>query len=382
MTSRRRFLVTALATGGVLVAPRRHEAAPGERRAVVAYLFQGDAPIAPGAIDATRLTHINYAFANLRDGEVVEGFARDAENFRALAELRQRHPHLRVLVAVGGWTWSGGFSDAALTDASRQRFVRSAMAFLDRHDLDGVDIDWEYPGLRGNDNTNRPEDRENFTRVMADLRQALDDRKTIRGRVLTFAAGAFPAFIEHTQLDKVQRSIDFVNLMTYDFRVASVDPVAGHHANLFDHPADEKHRSGDRAVREFVAAGVPSRKIVLGVPFYGRGWTDVRAESNGLYQPGKALVEPKGLSYGRLSTEVVGRDGFVRHWDETARQPYLWNAEQRTFIAYDDPESVRLKARYITQHELRGAMFWHYGSDPTGALLGVLHAELSVVRGA
>ena len=276
-------------------------------RVIAGYLFVGNAPADVSDVDASRLTHINYAFANLRDGEVVEGFASDAENFRRLRELRQRHPHLRVLVAVGGWTWSGGFSDAALTVASRERFVRSAVAFVQRHDLDGLDIDWEYPGLPGNGNTHRPEDKANFTAMMAALRAGLDDlgRRTGRRYLLTFAAGAFPRFIEHTELAQVAASIDWVNLMTYDFRVAAVDPVAGHHANLFDHPDDDKRRSGDAAVREFLAAGVPAAKLVLGVPFYGRGWMDVRADRNGLYQPGVPLVDAKRIDL---------RDGWPPNW--------------------------------------------------------------------
>jgi chitinase len=351
--------------------------APG--RVVIAYLFVGNAPAEVSDADASRLTDINYAFANLRDGEVVEGFAADADNFRRLRALRDRHPHLRLLVAVGGWTWSGGFSDAALTGASRERFVRSAVAFVERHGLDGLDIDWEYPGLPGNKNVHRPEDKTNFTTLMAALRRGLGAVGTRSGRkyLLTFAAGAFPRFIEHTELDKVQASVDFVNLMTYDFRVASVDGVAGHHANLFDHPRDEKRRSGDAAVREFLAAGVPAAKLVLGVPFYGRGWMDVRAEDRGLDQPGTALVDPKGLSYGRLSSELVGKDGFTRFWDDIARQPFLWHDTRRIFIAYDDPESLRGKARYVIERGLAGAMYWQHGSDPTGTLLAALHEALT-----
>src|SRR5262245_58145202 len=96
------------------------------RPAVVAYVFPQDARLDPATFPADRITHVNYAFANVREGRVVEGFANDAENFRTLASLRRSHPHLKVLVSVGGWTWSGGFSDAALTPASRRRFVKSA----------------------------------------------------------------------------------------------------------------------------------------------------------------------------------------------------------------------------------------------------------------
>jgi chitinase len=376
------LLVPLVAACAPAAAPRQ-VAMPVTRPAVIGYLFPRDTRIDPAALAADKLTHVNYAFANVRDGRVVEGFAHDAENFRILAGVRRAHPHLRVLVSVGGWTWSGGFSDAALTAASRRVFVTSAVEFVRRHDLDGFDVDWEYPGLRGNGNVHRPEDKENFTALMAELRAALDADGRTRGRrlLLTFAAGASTAFIDHTEMAKVQASVDFVNLMTYDFRVASVEPVAGHHSNLFDQPLDERRRSGDRTVREFLAAGVPARKLVLGVPFYGRGWTNVAAPAadgtpdTGLYQRGTALTG-RSLAYGRLAAELVDREGFVRLWDARAQQPYLWNAATRTVICYDDPESLRLKARYVREHGLGGVMFWEYGNDPGGALLDALDGAL------
>src|SRR5688572_9359807 len=141
------------------------EAGPA-KPAIIAYVFPRNEAILPSEIAADKLTHINYAFADVKDGRIVEGFARDAENFKVLADLRRRHPHLQILIAVGGWTWSNNFSDAALTAESRRRFTDSAIEFVRRHDIDGVDIDWEYPGLRGNNNVHRPEDRENFTAMM------------------------------------------------------------------------------------------------------------------------------------------------------------------------------------------------------------------------
>jgi chitinase len=347
---------------------------------VIGYLFPQNAVIVPAEIDAARLTHVNYAFANIRGGEVVEGFASDAENFRVLAGLRRAHPHLRVLVAVGGWTWSGGFSDAALTAESRRRFVASAVDFVRRHDLDGFDVDWEYPGLPGYGNTHRPEDRENFTALMTELRAALDASSAGRERyLLTFAAGAFADFVAHTELAKVQAVVDYVNLMTYDFRDGSWEPIAGHHANLFTNPRDAKGRSVDQAVRLFLEAGVPPHKLVVGVPFYGRGWSGVKAEGNGLYQPGGPLQRRMSLAFDRLAVELVGTDGFARHWDDDAKSPYLWNAATRTFITYDDPESLRLKGRYIRERGLAGAMFWQYYDDRTGTLLRALHGGLSSV---
>jgi GH18 family chitinase len=349
-----------------------------EAPVIIAYVFPQDERIDPAEIAADGLTHINYAFADIRDGRVVEGFSRDAENFVLLAGLRRAHPHLKLLVSVGGWTWSGGFSDAALTPETRRRFVESAVDFVVRHDLDGFDVDWEYPGLPGYGNPHRSEDRENFTALMAELRAGLDARGAERGRryLLSFAAGAFSDFLAHTEMDRLQASVDFVNLMTYDFREAEADREAGHHANLYPNPSDPQQSSADRAVREFLAAGVPARKLVLGVPFYGRAWGEVRPEGDGLYQPGKPLSQRIDTAYASLAAQLVDRNGYIRLWDGRALAPYLWNAEKRVFISYEDPESLRAKSRYIVEQGLGGAMFWQYYSDRSGALLGTLAREL------
>jgi chitinase len=345
--------------------------------AIIAYVFPQEQVIDPSEIDAERLTHINYAFANIQGGQVVSGFSKDDENFRVLAALRKKHPHLKILVSVGGWSWSGAFSDAALTPASRKRFVASAVAFVGHYDLDGFDVDWEYPGLPGNGNTHRAEDKANFTSLMAELRTALEALGAPRGRhyALTFAAGASSEFLANTEMDKVQASVDFVNLMTYDFREAEGDPVSGHHANLYPNPADPKQVSADQAARDFLAAGVPARKLVLGVPFYGRAWGDVQGDGSGLYQPGKPVGVQLDTKYASLTT-LVNRDGYLRVWDSTAQAPYLWNPQKRIFISYDDPESLRAKCAYIRERGLGGVMFWEYYADRSGALLRTLFDEL------
>jgi chitinase len=320
--------------------------AEGTRPAVVAYVFPQDTRLDPGTIPADRVTHVNYAFANVRDGRIVEGFAHDAENFRTLAALRHRHPHLKVLVSIGGWTWSGGFSDAALTRASRRRFVGSVVDFVVRHDLDGADVDWEYPGLPGYGNVHRAEDKANFTSLMRELRAALD----ARGR-------------------RTKRTY----LLTYDFLVPPGDGVAGHHSNLYAGAADPAGQSADRAVREFLAAGVPADKLVLGVPFYGRAWTVTEGE--GPYRPGAEPRERVDGAYAALAASLA-RGEFVRRFDERAQAPYLWDAGRRLFVTYDDPESMARKAAYVRKHGLRGMMFWKLNDDG-GVLLAAIHCGLA-----
>ena len=293
-----------------------------------------------------------------------------------LTGLRRDHPHLRILISVGGWTWSKGFSDAALTPKSRRVFVASAVDFVRRHDLDGFDVDWEYPGLPGDGNPHRPEDKENFTALMADLRAALDREGARRGRhlLLTFAAGASRDFLAHTEMAKVQAVVDFVNLMTYDFRVAGPGEPAGHHANLYPSPADPRQHSADGAVRDFLAAGVPASKLVLGVPFYGRAWEGV-SSPEGLYREGRPPSQRIDSSHPSLAA-LVGREGWVREWDAAAQAPFLWNEARKTFVTYEDEESLRLKSRYVREKGLGGVMFWEYHADRTGALLDTLDAAL------
>ncbi len=151
---------------------------------VVGYIFTQDAPLQPGQVDAHSMTRVNYAFANIKDGVMVTGFASDAQNFAILTELRKQNSGFTVLVSVGGWLWSTNFSDVSLTKQSRARFIQSVMAFLRKYDLDGLDIDWEYPGTIGAGHPFRPKDKQNFTSLLKELRKTIDDEEQKRHRKL------------------------------------------------------------------------------------------------------------------------------------------------------------------------------------------------------
>jgi chitinase len=348
--------------------------AHAQERVIIAYVFPQDRPLTPDEVNVRKLTRINYAFANIKDGEIIEGFSHDAENFVTLHELKKVNPALKVLVSVGGWTWSGNFSDASLTRQSRTRFITSAVRFIERHQLDGLDIDWEYPNQVGNGNVYRPEDKHNFTLLLAELRQRFDlEEKRLHRRLYTsIATGASQKFLENTEMDKVQRYVDTVNLMTYDFYVGG--PTTGHDAPLFHNPADPKNVSAERSVDLFLQAGVPARKLVLGVPFYGRSWGEVASENNGLFQPGKAA---KGVHFSYPDLPNLLATGFVRYWDATASVPFLYNPQTQVFVTYEDPQSLAAKCRFVNQHHLGGVMFWEYFNDSTGILLDAVHAGLT-----
>jgi chitinase len=127
-------------------------------------------------------------------------------------------------------------------------------------------------------------------------------------------------------------------------------------------------------VGDFLAAGVPRQKLVLGVPFYGRTWAEVEPRDKGLYQAGKAPRERVDARYGNVATLM--RQGFERIWDPVAQAPFLWNAEKRLFVSYEDPESLARKCRYVREQGLAGMMFWEYSVDPSGALLDAIATGL------
>jgi len=349
-------------------------------KAVVAYVFARDTVLQPGQIDAKRLTRINYAFSNIENGRMVAGGSHDAENFAFLESLKKDNPSLTVLISVGGWLWSTNFSDMSLTAESRAAFIQSVMDFLAEHKLDGLDIDWEYPGLPGAGHPFRPEDKENFTALLKELRVRFtqETTRTHKPLLLTIAAGANPDFLEHTEMGKAQLYLDTVNLMSYDYYEESSDKITGNHAPLFTNPADPKKVSGADSVAAFEKAGVPARKIVLGVPFYGRQWGQVPDVNHGLFQPGKPV--PHAYATYAAITQNMLNHGFERYWDGKASVPYLYNPQQQIFVSYEDPESLAAKCRFVRAQKLGGIMFWEYSNDPSGTLLKAIDEGLKAAK--
>jgi chitinase len=186
---------------------------------IIGYVFARNSLLIPDELAVEKLTHVNYAFANIQDGMMVERSGNDGKNFETLNSLRSRNGDLKILVSVSGWTWYGYFSDMALARESRGRFIQSAIDFIQGHQLNGLDIDWEYPALPGYGNIPRREDNKNFTSLIKELWKSFDQlgEKNRKRYLLTIAAGAFEDFLKHKEMGKVQKYLDFVNLMTYDF---------------------------------------------------------------------------------------------------------------------------------------------------------------------
>jgi len=354
--------------------------------AVVGYVFPRGSLLAPGQIDAHNLTRINYAFAAIQDGRLAAGSPPDAQNPDAqnlalLTSLRKQNPSLTVLISVGGWLGSADFSDVSLTSETRKKFVESAVDFLRRYDLDGLDVDWEYPGMPGSGHTFRPEDKRNFTLLLKDLRTRFDKEEKATGRklVLTIAAAAFSDYLAHTEMKQVERYVDTVNLMTYDYAMPSVNAITSHNAPLFADPAAPSQLSADASVRAFESAGVPSRKILLGVPFYGHLWGQVADRNHGLFQPGKPA--PGDFAPDSTIKQTMLGHGFARYWDEAASVPYLYSTDRQEFVSYEDAESLAVKCAYIKTHKLGGVMFWQYLDDSSGALVETMARALGPSSG-
>jgi chitinase len=343
---------------------------------IVAYVFPNNSVLAPGSIDPQSITRINYAFALIKDGRIVPGYANDAENLALVTALRKQNPSLTILISVGGWLGSGGFSDMAVNRDTRSRFIDSVMDFLTQHDLDGLDVDWEYPGQSGAGNKHRAQDKQNYTLLLGELRRRFDaaQKKTGRRLYLTIAAGASDDFLEHTEMRQVAQIVDTVNLMAYDYYEPGDQPITGHHAALFTNPADPDKASADASVQVFEAAGVPAEKLILGIPFYGHAWSDVPDRDHGLYQPGKAGA--KGwANFDAIESQLIGH-GYTRYWDSTSQVPWLYNADAHTFVSYEDEQSIAGKCRYVLAHKLAGVMFWDLEADSTGKLLRAIDENL------
>jgi chitinase len=357
-----RWIVAAALLSGITGA----QAAPYR---VVGYVVDGpQAPvISPGKLDV-----VNFAFAQVDTSHHVFLPGTTApDNLRALVALRARQPSLRIVLSIGGWG-AGHFSEAAADASSRAAFADSAIALLRRYDLDGLDIDWEYPTLPGPGISHDPSDKRNFTLLLELLRQRLDSEGQARdGRhyLLTIAA-AEGEFAQGLELARIARSLDWINLMTYDF-YGSLTPTTGHHAGLAPTAgAPAGARNAQAAVDEYLAAGVPADKVHLGVAFYGRRFGDVNAARDGLLQ--KFGSDGGFISWREIAEGPLKQKAWTRHWDAQAKAPWLWNATTHQFISYDDPQSLRAKIDYVEQRGLGGIMYWEYRQDLDEQLLDVL----------
>ncbi|MFH9469790.1 glycoside hydrolase family 18 protein [Streptomyces clavifer] len=370
---------------------------------------------------AARLTHINYAFGNVSaegrcftgnvPGEAdawadyarpldaagsVDGVADTdtqplAGNFNQLRELKAAHPGLKVMISLGGWSWSTHFSDAARTAASRKALVSSCIDLYIKGNLpqdgarggagaaaglfDGIDLDWEWPGSAGDtDTVHRPEDKRNFTALVHEFRTQLDahakkqqtkaQQGKGKGKAKHYELSAFvPTAPEKIDagfdVPRIMKDFDFVNLQGYDFHVSGEKTTAQQSA-LFA----KGDFSVDQTVRDWIRRGAPARKLVVGMPFYGQGWTGVTGGGDGLGQPATApapATYAAGYEDYKALKKLADSGQYTVHRD--ARNGHAWLFDGTTLWTYDDPQVLRTKTSYIRDRGLGGAMFWSLDGD-------------------
>lgn len=333
----------------------------------------------PDKIDAARLTHVNYAFAKIGpDLRITLGDPyTDPTNFILLNSLKRSYPNLKTLISVGGWTWSGLFSDVAFNDATRTNFAESCVSFIKQYGFDGVDIDWEFPVSGGlPTNIQRPEDKQNFTLLLRELRRQLNALGRADGvhYLLTMAGGSGPRYSENVELSLVHPYLDYASIMSYDIH-GTWDQYTDFNAPLYvnDDPSPQYKWSVSSGIYLWYRAGFPLNKLNMGIPFYGYLYSSVNNANNGLYQP---FLGASSIDYSQVASRYVNAPGFVRFFHPQSKVPWLWSGS--IFISYDDQESIRYKTNFIKYYAMSGAMIWELSADYGNTLLSAIYDDLRV----
>ncbi|MER6432306.1 glycoside hydrolase family 18 protein [Streptomyces sp900105245] len=338
---------------------------------------------------AARLTHINYAFGNVTGGkcapgdsyaatdraytaaESVDGVADTWDqplrgNFNQLRKLKKKHPGLKVLWSFGGWTWSGGFGEAAKNPAA---FAQSCYDLVKNSKwagvFDGIDIDWEYPNACGN--TCDTSGREAFKNVMAALRSKFGSGSLVTAAITADATAG--GKIDAANYAGAAGYVDWYNPMTYDYFGAwdATGPTAPHsplnsYAGI---PKANFHTSA--TIAKLKGLGVPAAKLLLGIGFYGRGWTGVTQAAPGGTATGPAagtyeqgIDDYKVLKAKCPATGTVGGTAYAKCGSD------WWS--------YDTPATIGTKMAYKDQQGLGGTFFWELSGDTAGGeLIRAIH---------
>lgn len=293
-----------------------------DHNVIVAYVTSWSS----GKPDPNLITHINYAFGDVNktfNGITINNPAR----LREMASLKKQNPQLKVLLSIGGWG-SGGFSEMAANKTNRQAFAADCAKIIKDYGIDGIDIDWEYPGSSVAGISSSSSDMSNFTLLMRDIRSAIG-----RDNLLTIATIASAKFISFRD---VMPYLNYVNIMSYDLGEAPL-----HHSALYK-SKNTPSQTCDSSVKAHLAAGIPAGKLVMGMPFYGRG------------KAGTAAVNYKSI--------VIPDDCSV-YFDEEAMVPFIADADGALIFGFDNPSSLTAKCKYIMDNGLLGAMYWEFGGD-------------------
>lgn len=398
-TSRRVLagVVAAVAVAALTIVPTSaSSAAHGSHstaRKPVLEAFWGGSPSAD-QLPWEMINTITYFFASPANGQCSLPSTKQASDIASLEAVKRAHPDLTVLISVGGWG-APGFSADAATTQSRQQFVASCidrwMAAFPAGLVNGFDIDWEFPVYGGLPSIgSSPADKQNLNLLLEEFRAQLRayaqhhhvpqsaTKLSIdipAGRIQddgTGTAGAPYDQAHSYDLATVGRLVDIFNLMTYDL-CTGYSKVSCFNDPLVQRPGDpnDQYNNNVGALAYMRAHGVPTRKIVLGVPFYGRYFNVTSADNGGLYQPWTSTAT---LDYTTIiGPNWAGNPDFHQGWDPIVQSPYLWNPTTKTWVSYENPRSILIRSEFAKSHGLAGMMMWQVGlDDPQHSLLAAM----------
>ena len=309
----------------------------------------------PQNVDAFLLDFVIYAFALINPDGTLTAYS--TLYLRQLANLRLENPYLKVILGIGGWG-ADGFSDAALTPTSRYAFAREVKRWIDEYQLDGVDIDWEYPGSSASGITSRPQDTENFTLLLTALRDVLGADAWI-----SVAGTGETSYINNVEIANIAPIINYFNLMAYDFTAGETGDTAGRHqSNLYPSELGLGNNSVNTQVQNLIQAGMPSNQILMGIPFYGRyGATQTKA-------------------YDELRRNYLNQNGYRVLWDNVAKAPYIVDPNGNFAYSYDNLLSIYFKGLYIEENCLGGMFAWQAGMDQANILTNAMSQAIRDIQ--